>query len=252
MGAHAPTADPRPRGRPQHRRRPAAIRLTLLDRFELREGAIAYRPSRAGQRLLVLLALHPGPVRRALAAQRLWPHLDERGATGSLRSTLSRLRAVATGVVDASGGGLGLGGRVAVDVAELEQAAGTILAGGSSEWTAARLAAELLPEWDDDWVILERERLRELSLHAIEMLSRQLSGAGRHAEAVAAAFAAVRLDPLRESAARTLIQAQLAEGNRAQAVRTFLEFRGRLDAELGIEPSEALLGLMQALRFGLD
>ena len=233
-------------------RRSPAVRLTLLERFELRDGEGDRRPSRAGQRLHVLLALHRGPVRRTVAAQRLWPHLDERGATGSLRSTLSRLRAGAPGLVEVSEGALRLGHEVVVDATELEEAAQAILSGGASDWTAGQLAAELLPEWDDDWVILERERLRELSLHAIETRSAQLSSAGRHADAVAAAFAAVRLDPLRESATRTLIRAQLAEGNRAQAVRTFLEFRGRLNAELGIEPSDALLALMHALRFGVD
>ncbi len=249
MGADAPTAGPSAGPRTRRRRR-STIRLTLLERFELREGGVERRLPRAAQRLVVLVALQPGPVRRTTATQRLWPHLDDRAAAGSLRSTLSRLRATTAGLVDARDGTMRLGARVTVDVTELERAARAVLGGGTAGWPPERMAAELLPEWNDDWVILERQRLRELCLHAIESVAGQLSDARRHADAVAAAFCAVRLDPLRESATRALIRAQLAEGNRAQAVRTFLEFRGRLRAELGIEPSEALIGLMNSLRAG--
>ena len=48
---------------------------------------------------------------------------------------------------------------------------------GSSAHPA--LYGELLPSWYDDWVLLERERLRQLRMHAWEALSEKLVRAGR-------------------------------------------------------------------------
>jgi hypothetical protein len=32
-------------------------------------------------------------------------------------------------------------------------------------------AADLLPAWDEDWVLIERERIRQLRTHALNALS---------------------------------------------------------------------------------
>ena len=77
-------------------------------------------------------------------------------------------------------------------------------------------AGELLPHWYDDWVVIERERFRQLRLHALDALCESLAAAGRYAAAVEAGRASVAAEPLRESAHRLLIQAHLAEGNRAR------------------------------------
>jgi hypothetical protein len=55
--------------------------------------------------------------------------------------------------------------------------------------------AELLPGWHDEWVIFERERIRQRMLHALEELSRVLLNAGRYGEVVAAAMEAVAVEP---------------------------------------------------------
>ena len=54
-------------------------------------------------------------------------------------------------------------------------------------------ALDLLPGWYDDWTILERERLRQRVLHALEAQSRILSAVGRHAVAVEAALSSLKL-----------------------------------------------------------
>jgi DNA-binding SARP family transcriptional activator len=105
-------------------------------------------------------------------------------------------------------------------------------------------AGELLPGWDDDWVLLERERLRQLRLHALEVLADKLARAGRQREAVQAACAAVRAEPLRESAHRTLVRVHLAGGDVAEAVRAYRDFRDVLARELGVAPSEQMEVLM--------
>jgi hypothetical protein len=62
------------------------------------------------------------------------------------------------------------------------------------------LSADLLPDWYDDWVLLEAEDWRQLRLHALEALAGRLIALGCWGEAANAAGAAVRAEPLRESA----------------------------------------------------
>ena len=104
-------------------------------------------------------------------------------------------------------------------------------------------AMELLPGWYDDWVIFERERIRQQLLHAMQILSRRLAAAGRCAEAVETAISTVSADPLRESAHRVLIEAHLAEGNLAEGRRAYDRYRAIATRELGVEPGRELTSL---------
>jgi DNA-binding SARP family transcriptional activator len=102
------------------------------------------------------------------------------------------------------------------------------------------LSLDLLPDWYDDWLADDRERVRQLRLHALESISDELSLDGRHVAAIQAALAAVRLDPLRETAHAALIRAHLAEGNRSEALRQFHRYREILATGLSVEPSESI------------
>jgi DNA-binding SARP family transcriptional activator len=75
----------------------------------------------------------------------------------------------------------------------------------------------------------------------------RLVDVGRWGEAANAAGAAVRADPLRESAHATLIKVHLAEGNQSEAVREFTSYRVLLHADLGLEPTPQLCRLVQGL-----
>ena len=75
------------------------------------------------------------------------------------------------------------------------------------------LSADLLPDWTEDWVLMERESYHQLRLRALEALCRRLTANGRFGQAVQAGLAAVSGEPLRESARQALIEAHLAEHN---------------------------------------
>jgi DNA-binding SARP family transcriptional activator len=113
------------------------------------------------------------------------------------------------------------------------------------EWSLL-LLEDLLPEEDGEWAIVERERFRQLRLHALEALSVRLRRAGRIAEAVEAAQTAVSAEPLRESAQRCLIAAHLAEGNQAEALAAYDRFAILLDDELGLVPSRTTEEMLPA------
>jgi DNA-binding SARP family transcriptional activator len=110
----------------------------------------------------------------------------------------------------------------------------------------AALTHDLLPTWDDDWLLLERERHRQLRIHALESLSTSLRRSRRFALAMHCALAAVDAEPLRESAHRRVIEVHLAEGNIAEALRQLHVCRRHLGDELVVAPPRSL----QELVFG--
>jgi DNA-binding SARP family transcriptional activator len=233
----------------------ARLRITLLDGFALEvDGPSTGRREdlpRGVQRLVAHLCLFSRPPRAAIAGN-LWPDVPEEQAHGSLRSALWRLHKVAPGLVEVSGHSLSLADGVRVDVRELSDWARRVrdpdCALDEVEVPDAGLRGELLPGWYDDWVLLERERLRQLRMHALELAADRLSAAGRFGEALQAAYAAVRAEPLRESAHRAVIRVHLAEGNAVEALRAFEKFRTMLDDELGVRPTERMTRLVQGIR----
>ena len=220
----------------------ALFRVSLLDGFSVRpptvDVPIGPPLPHVAQRLVAYLSLSGHPCRAAVAG-RLWPDSSEEHAYGSLRSAIWRTQRVAPGLVVVSGDGLSLAHDVRVDAVELaawaKQALDPDAPVESSPETAT--GGELLPGWDDDWVLLERERIRQLTVHAWEASAMKLARAARYGEAVEAAYAAVRAEPLRESAHRTLMQVHLAEGNRAEASRAYSSFRTMLADDVGDAPS---------------
>jgi DNA-binding SARP family transcriptional activator len=109
------------------------------------------------------------------------------------------------------------------------------------------LIGDLLPGWYEDWVVMERERLRQIRLHALEVLCRHLTSVRVFDRAVQAGLAAVTGEPLRESANLTLIEAFLAEGNVADAILHYRRYRDLLLEELGVRPSFRLAELVHGL-----
>src|SRR4029450_13229953 len=93
------------------------------------------------------------------------------------------------------------------------------VAPNGSSLPALTVMGELLPGWYEDWVLFERERLRQLQMHALEAIAGRLTAERGFAGGIGGGRAAVRLEPLRESATRALIAAHLAENNVVEAVR---------------------------------
>jgi DNA-binding SARP family transcriptional activator len=203
------------------------------------------------KRLLVFVALHRSRIERRYAAGALWPIGDDARAAGNLRSALWRLRGAGIDLLFADKWSLGIADDVVVDVHVVTDWAAKLIDGTATDdelivvpWWVDAL--DLLPGWYDDWALVERERMRQRVLHALEALSRRLVLVGRCAEAVEAAMLASGAEPLRESAQRVLIEAHLAEGNRIEAVRSYRAYRQLLRRELHVDPSEELQFLLHS------
>lgn len=175
----------------------------------------------------------------------------EEHASGSLRSVLWKLKRMNVQMVETCGELLTLDDGVEVDVRQSEEQARRLIGNGcpclESDYELEGLRGDLLPEWDEHWLMLEREHQRQLRLHAMESLCERLVAAGRVARAVEAGLAAVQAEPLRESAHRALIRAYLAEGNACEAVRQFCTCRDLLERELAVAPSALLTAIMDGV-----
>jgi DNA-binding SARP family transcriptional activator len=220
------------------------VSLTLLNAFELRcDGETVTLPLSA-QRLLAFVALHEHPLQRVYVAGTLWIDANDERAGASLRSSLWRLNRPGHLLVEATGTHLSLAQGIDVDLHQALALARRLLDGSADtndlEAGETALGGELLPDWYDDWLLFERERFRQVSLHALEALAERLVGAGQVARALEAALSAVRAEPLREGAHRVLIGVHLAEGNRGEALRQYELCRRLLRERLGVAPSAQL------------
>jgi DNA-binding SARP family transcriptional activator len=218
--------------------------LRLLNAFDLTLDGESIPLPLPAQRVIAFLALSDRPVQRSALAGRLWSDGTEPHALGSLRSALWRVRRRDLAIVETSNGCLELLPHVAVDVQALLAWSRRQLEGDATDPVDdvkhLRSPGELLPDWYDDWVILERERLREVRVRALEALCNRLTVAAAYARASEAARAAIRDDPLRESAHRCLVRVHLSEGNSAEAIRAYRLFRKLLLDRIGLEPSDQM------------
>ncbi len=216
-------------------------RITVLGAFTLAVDGAPVALSVDARRLVAYLAVHPRPQARAALAADLWPGV----------AAADRLLAEAIAAVDVPGllaesasETLALADGVSVDLADamrLIRILPTLPAGTEVDTTV--LTADILPGWTAAWIEIERERFRQLRLHAIEERSQRLITAGRFDDAVAMAKVAVRTAPSRESARRALIEAYVAKGDLAAAVNEYDEYQELLRSSLGGPVAHGLEGL---------
>jgi len=233
----------------------AGTRLHLLGRFSLLVDGQSIPVGASAQRLLALVALAGTTVSRRRAAGTIWPEASPERASANLRSVLWRLQQCPAPVLESSFADLSLPPCVEVDVRHVTALAHRLLDRSVtmdldhlSTALHSNLHDNLLPDLDDDWLVPERTRYRQLRLHALESLAERLIAAGCFGAAVDTALAAVRADPFRESAHKALILAYLAEGNQNDAYQQFRAYQSTMRRELGLEPSEQLHQLLRCGR----
>jgi len=249
--AHAGVATRPARASRRSDRDPPQVTLGLLNHFGLHCDGEAVALPASAQRLLAFLALHEHPMRRVYVAGVLWIDTPEDRAFANLRSTLWRLNKPGYQLIEATSKQLRLAPTVCVDFRDASALAHRLLGdslgpeGLDVDWTP--LAGELLPDWYDEWVLIERERYRQVGLHALENLAERLIAERQFGRALETGLAAVAGEPLRESAHRVLIKAHLAEGNVSEAIRQYRVYRELLRDQLSLDPSPAMEALVGGL-----
>jgi DNA-binding SARP family transcriptional activator/tetratricopeptide (TPR) repeat protein len=224
--------------------------LTLLGGFDARaeSGAPLALPTRKARALLAFLALPVGRTHsRERLATLLWGDMPDAQARGNLRQALSRIQRGWAGV--AAPGLRFQGDAVALDpaVVEVDVAAfEALLADGRPEALARaveRYGGDLLDGFAlsepgfEEWLTVERERLRELAATALgRLLDHQRTTRHDH-RVLRTARRLLELDPLHESAHRLVMQVLWQRGDRAAALRQYQLCVDALRRELRAEPA---------------
>jgi DNA-binding SARP family transcriptional activator len=235
------------------------VTISLISDFELRYADLPITMAPSSQRLICFLALRNRALRRSHVSSTLWLDSSESRANANLRSALWRVpKPDGHTVVCSSHTHVWLCQNVDVDLHRMINRAYTVIDRTQPDLEVADVTRDLssfgddvLPGWYDDWVIMERERFRQLRLHVLDRLAEQLLTIGRYGDAAQAALASVQAEPLRESAHRLLIRAHFQEGNIAEAIRQYDRYAFLLQTELHARPSSAMEQLMTATAVNL-
>ncbi len=234
--------------------------LTLFGGFEVKlAGQVVDLPGQKDRALLAVLALSPGATHsRDKLASLLWSDRGDQQARDSLKHALTRLRQCLQATTpqpivadrqsvrfDATA--------VSVDVATFER----LLGEGTPqalEQAAALYRGDLLDGIGlrdaafEDWLLVERQRLRQRVEEALNSLLSQSMAAGARDRAAAAARRLLSLDPLREAACRALMQIHAERAETAQALKVYETLRDRLHRELGVKPEVETVQLYESIR----
>jgi DNA-binding SARP family transcriptional activator len=209
-------------------------------RIETDEGPLITALPRRCVSLLGYVLLHrPERIYRERLAAALWPDVGDTEARGKLRRHLYLIgQAVPQAkrddwfISDTTTIGWNPAVVATTDIELLREAV------RAERWeTAVRhYRGELLTECDDEWLIDERERFRDLHVTSLERLALAERAAGSFTAAIAAARELLRLEPWREAVVRVLMEARYAIGDRAGALADYERFSARLRDDLDVEP----------------
>ncbi|MFZ4161431.1 BTAD domain-containing putative transcriptional regulator [Streptomyces griseoincarnatus] len=217
--------------------------------------------------LLALLLLHEGrPVETEAILEALWGEHGPRGARGTVRTYVYRLRPILgdMAVIESTSSGYRLTVRDGTfDLRRFREL--TAQAHRARRAGATASAADLLRQALGTWrgpalsgvrgpfFELERDRLEELRLAALEEVFDLELDVGGSSDLTSEIRAAVREHPLRERLHEQLMLSLFRAGRRAEALAAFQYTRRLLREELGVDPGPALRSLHdRILREGED
>jgi DNA-binding SARP family transcriptional activator len=234
--------------------------IRLLGELDLRHDGASLPPLESARTasLLAYLLLHrEAPQSRQRLAFLLWPDSTEPQARTNLRHVLHNLRRALPDpdrFLDVTPRTLQWRADAPfwLDVAAFEESlsrAERKADGGLAALQEAvdLYAGDLLEGGYEEWLLEEREWLRQRYLEALERLAMLLEARGEYARAILYAERLLRHDPLREETYRRLMRLHDACGDRARALRVYHACSAALERELGVEPSAPTREAYEAL-----
>ncbi len=204
------------------------------------------------QTLLAYLVLNVDkPQHRRHVAFTFWPDSTEKHAFSNLRNHLHRLRSALPSPdryleADRTTIAWKPEAPTRVDVWQFERSY------VAQDWADAvdLYEGDLLPGHYEEWILIERDSLRDRFLQAIEQLVEAQESAGQLRAAVATVRKLLRQDPLHEPSYRRLMRLYIMLGDRASAVAAYQTcvdvLRSELEAEVSADTQAAYDDLISA------
>ena len=227
------------------------LEVRLLGQFEARlDGKPIEIPSRPAQSFLAYLLLTAGIAhRREKLAGMFWPESAETNARGYLRQTLWRVRKVieADGSVYFAADDLSISflptSDYWLDASALER-------DGDLAACVSVYRGDLLPGFYDDWVTLERERLRAIFERKMGRLLDQCLTGKQWRETLEWGERWIALGGAPEAAYRALMVAYAELDDAAGAAAAYQRCVKALRDDLGVEPGAETRALYEKIRTG--
>ncbi len=215
--------------------------------------------------LAYLLVFRQQPHSRVVLAGRLWPDVPETRARHSLRHAIWRINWGLPGLLQADSDIVGISpqARLWTDVVEFTDLLKPHLTDLASwsipkahHFSRARAdlhraiqlyRGDLLEGFYEDWVLVERDRLREMYLRALERVIQMEKLVEGYKQALVAAQALAGADPLRESAHREIMRLHSLLDRPEAALDQFDTCSQILADELGVQPEIATVQLAREI-----
>lgn len=218
------------------------LEIRLLGQFDIRRGGeqieIASRPAQA---LLAFLLLNPHiRHRREKLAGLIWPESEEANARAYLRQTLWQLRkSLGEDLLLADKIAVGVDPAAAYELDVARLTAAILEDSPTDEWlrSVSAYAGHLLPDFYDEWLTPERERLKLLFEERVHVLLNRLEAEGRWREIMDWAERWIAYIRAPEPAYQALMKAHAALGDGAGVARTYQRCAEELRDGLGLAPA---------------
>lgn len=232
---------------------PPPLRIFTLGRFEAWQGPRriedrAWRKRRAGE-LFRMLLISPRRTRtQEQIAEALWPDRPLDAAQPLLHQATSTLRRVLepdlprqfpSRYLEVTGDCITL--RLPPGSWVAHEAFADLVRRGRYDEALALYRGPLFAQYPyADWAVWERERLAQAYLRALLGAAESALAHDQPQRALTLARQALTLEPWQEQATRLGMEACLALGDRAAALRLYRALADRLQEDLGVEPGEEL------------
>ena len=241
----------------------STLRIELFGSFQIRYQNVPLDGFDAPrlQSLLAFLLLHrDAPQPRKHLAFLLWQDSSEKQAHNNLRNLVYLLRKALPEVdrflfADTQTLQWRADAPFTADVDEFMKLTADNETPTTNGETVRRLASavnlyqgDLLPACYDEWLLPERERLRELYVDALAQLVALSEETREYQTAIGYARRLLQADPLSEDAYRKLMSLYAEIGDRANIVRVYQTCTAVLQRELDTEPSATTRELFERLR----
>lgn len=228
------------------------LKLQLFGPFRLEsEHGIISLPRRKTELLLAYLALFPRPVSREKLASLFWGDVSDAQARASLRNALAILRGQLGDllITDRETVGLDPNYPLIVDVREFERITNQADAGTEELKSACTLYTDdLLGDFYEDWILVERERLRKLHYGVLSRLTQELRAGSQYQSAIEYAKQALKLEPADEQLHQHLMFCYMAVGDHQAALGQFKQAERSLQTALAIDTTPQTRSLYEWIR----
>ncbi len=238
-----------------------SLRLLGPPQIRLNDRLLDALSSAKSQALLFYLALNRGPQSRLALAGLLWPDKSDAEARVNLRQALYQLRQALPDTIITEREHITLSPEAVqeIDVIQFEAELGVGLVGNveALHTAADRYDGDFLtgfyvndaPEFEE-WLLVERERLRNLALQALHQLATYYANCREIGLALQYTGRLLALEPLREEAHQLMMRLLAWDGQLSAALAHYDRCRELLATELGVEPSVETTALAEAIRSG--